>query len=69
MHDYEATSPAPPSPERGAPSEKPPEGDPMREQPREPWHDPGPPTKKVNLPPDSPSPGIIIPPPANPMIS
>ena len=25
-----------------------------------PWHDPGPPVRKVNLPPDSPSPGIPV---------
>lgn len=25
-----------------------------------PWHDPGPPVRKINLPPDSPSPGVPI---------
>ena len=34
---------------------------PRHEPPPEPWHDPGPPVRKVNLPPDSPSPGIEIP--------
>jgi hypothetical protein len=36
-----------------------------------PWHDPGPPVRKVNLPPDSPSPGVPVenpeqPPPQRP---
>ena len=35
--------------------------EPDRPEPRpEPWHDPGPPVRKVNLPPDSPSPGIPV---------
>ena len=25
-----------------------------------PWHDPGPPVRKINLPPDSPSPGVPV---------
>ena len=69
MNDYEATVPAPPSPEPGEPRPKDPQGDPQRGPEPQPWHDPGPPTKKVNLPPDSPSPGIIVPPPEHPMIS
>jgi hypothetical protein len=36
-----------------------------------PWHDPGPPVRRVNLPPDSPSPGVPVenpelPPPRRP---
>jgi hypothetical protein len=40
--------------------------DPMRDPDRRPdpaptpWHDPGPPVRKINLPPDSPSPGVPI---------
>jgi hypothetical protein len=37
-----------------------PEHDPQRPPEREPWHDPGPPVRKVNLPPDSPSPGVPV---------
>jgi len=60
MHHH-ATSPTPPSPDPGEPLPHAPEGDPPRTPNREPWHDPGPPVRKVNLPPDSPSPGIPIP--------
>lgn len=43
-----------------------PERDPRREPEPEPWHDPGPPVRKVNLPPDSPSPGIPVEDPERP---
>jgi len=54
-------TPAPPDPTK----EPKPEGDPgnpgdPRREPT-PWHDPGPPVRKINLPPDSPSPGIPLP--------
>jgi hypothetical protein len=68
MPDYSATIPAPqPGPE-GPPTEAP-EGDPQRKPEREPWHDPGPPVRKINLPPDSPSPGVPIERPETPMIT
>jgi hypothetical protein len=69
MKNYNVSAPTPPHPEPGEQSPEAPKGDPLRGPPPEPWHNPGPPTKKVNLPPDSPSPGIIVPPPSNPMIS
>jgi len=56
-----ATSPTPPSREPLAPPSPDPGGDPQREPRREPFHDPGPPVRKINLPPDSPSPGVSIP--------
>ena len=40
-----------------------PEPEPQRDPNPEPWHDPGPPVRKVNLPPDSPSPGVPVDPP------
>ena len=58
---YDAVSPMPPSPDPSVPEPKAPEGDPLRGPNREPWHDPGPPVRKVNLPPDTPSPGIGVP--------
>ncbi len=36
---------------------------PMPEAPPVPWHDPGPPVRKVNLPPNEPTPGIPMDPP------
>ena len=69
MTTYENTAPAPPSPDRGVPPEKAPEGDPKREPERVPWHDPGPPVRKINLPPDAPSPAVPLPTPESPMIS
>jgi hypothetical protein len=69
MPEYEATSPMPPQPEPGAPVPDVPEGDPQKGPSREPWHDPGPPVRKVNLPPDSPSPGVPVPKPEQPAIS
>lgn len=68
MRDYNNTSPAPPHPEPGTPPPDAPEGDPQRAPDPVPWHDPGPPVRKVNLPPDSPSPGVPVT-PENPMIS
>jgi hypothetical protein len=47
-------------PRREEPDNPEPERDPIRPPEREPWHDPGPPVRKVNLPPDSPSPGIPV---------
>ena len=47
-------------PQREEPDNPEPERDPIRPPEREPWHDPGPPVRKVNLPPDSPSPGIPV---------
>jgi hypothetical protein len=69
MRDYNGTMPGPPEPEPGAPPAEAPKGDPVRGPTPEPWHNPGPPIRKVNLPPDTPSPGIIVPPPGNPMVS
>ena len=43
-----------------------PEPEPRRDPQPEPWHDPGPPVRKVNLPPDSPSPGVPVEPPDQP---
>ena len=54
-------------PEREEPERPEPERDPRREPEREPWHDPGPPVRKVNLPPDSPSPGIPVDDPDRPL--
>jgi hypothetical protein len=53
-------------PDREDPDGPEPERDPTREPEREPWHDPGPPVRKVNLPPDSPSPGIPVDDPERP---
>jgi hypothetical protein len=47
-------------PDHEDPDRPEPERDPQRPPEREPWHDPGPPVRKVNLPPDSPSPGIPV---------
>jgi hypothetical protein len=69
MDNFENTAPAPPQPEPGTPSPEAPEGDPQRGPEPVPWHDPGPPVRKVNLPPDSPSPGVPIPKSENPMIT
>ena len=68
MPDYNDSIPAP-SPDPGAPPSETPEGDPQRPPDKEPWHDPGPPVRKINLPPDSPSPGVPIPMPEHPMIT
>jgi hypothetical protein len=57
MQDYKATLPS--SPDR-EPGEQPSKGDPARQPDTVPWHDPGPPVRKVNLPPDSPSPGVPV---------
>lgn len=57
----------PREPEPGVPSEpaepgQTPEPDPQYDPDPSPvpWHDPGPPVRKVNLPPDSPTPGIPV---------
>lgn len=47
-------------PEPGTPDAPVPEREPQPDPAREPWHDPGPPVRKVNLPPDSPSPGVPV---------
>lgn len=47
-------------PDREEPNDPDPEREPQRPPEREPWHDPGPPVRKVNLPPDSPSPGVPV---------
>ena len=47
--------PDPEEPERPDP-----ERQPDRTPRPEPWHDPGPPVRRVNLPPDSPSPGVPV---------
>jgi hypothetical protein len=69
MPDYTDTMPAPPSPDTDTPPSKTPQGDPHRGPAKEPWREPHEPPKKVNLPAEPPTPAIIIPPPANPMIS
>lgn len=56
-----ASIPIPTNPEPGTPPPTAPEDDPKR-GPEVPWHEPGPPVRKINLPPDSPSPGVEIPP-------
>jgi hypothetical protein len=56
----DATSPAPPDREPNAPEPNAPEVDPPSEPQRVPFHDPGPPVRKINLPPDSPSPGVPV---------
>ena len=61
MVDYDATSPMPPKPDGDPTFPDSPEGDPKREPSRDPWHEPGPPVRKINLPPDSPSPGVPVP--------
>ena len=68
MHNIQATSPVAPERDPGAPAPDSPAGDPKPERNPEPWHDPGPPVRKVNLPPDSPSPGVPVPGPENPRI-
>ena len=69
MPDYVDTLPAPPAPDTDTPPGKAPQGDPQRGPAREPWREPDNPPKKVNLPPEQPTPAIIIPPPSNPMVS
>lgn len=58
MHRRRMRTPREPEPrepnEPGQPAE--PDYDP--DPPRVPWHDPGPPVRKINLPPDTPTPGI-----------
>lgn len=58
MKRHEASIPIRP-PEPGSLPDSP-ERDPLRQPRPEPWHDPGPPVRKVNLPPDSPGTGIPI---------
>jgi hypothetical protein len=53
-------------PDRDEPGQPEPDRDPQRQPEPEPWHDPGPPVRKVNLPPDSPSPGIPVEDPERP---
>ena len=65
MRDVEARSPSPEVPEPIEPAQDP-NGDPARGPDKVPWHDPGPPVRKVNLPPDSPSPGVPVPPEPKP---
>jgi hypothetical protein len=62
------TAPAPSKPDHNPPPDKP-HGDPMRGPPPAPWQEPTSPDKKVNLPPDGPSPTIIVPPSGEPMVS
>jgi hypothetical protein len=57
----DALSPTPPNPDPSTPEPRSPEGEPPRAPNPEPWHDPGAPVRKVNLPPDSPSPGVQVP--------
>ena len=46
---------------RGERPEREPEEPDRRPEPAPtPWHDPGPPVRRVNLPPDSPSPGVPV---------
>ena len=68
MRDYTNTIPAP-QPEPGPPPPDQPEGDPQRQPEKDPWHDPGPPVRKINLPPDSPSPGVPVERPETPMMT
>jgi hypothetical protein len=42
------------------PDEPAPDSPPEREPERVPWHDPGPPVRKIDLPPDSPTKGVPI---------
>jgi hypothetical protein len=50
----DATAPPDPTPSRD------PEPAPPTSPEPAPWHDPGPPVRTVNLPPDTPSPGIPV---------
>lgn len=69
MIEHRASAPTPPEPDRTPPPAEAPEGDPQRAPREEPWHDPGPPSRKVNLPPGAPSPGIPVREPETPAIT
>lgn len=68
MHELEASAPTPPDREKDPPPAAP-EREPDHDPSPEPWSDPGTPARKVNLPPDAPSPGVHVPMPDAPLVS